>query len=307
MTDSLNLWEKPAATEKFMLAGWRQWADAGCISSELPQFFIEQIGAGKIGEIRPNGFYLFQLPGTHHFLRPVIKLEDGHRAELTTQKNEFFYAGDADKGTVIFLGDEPHINVEGYADAFFDAVEALGVRRVLAVGGVYGPMPFDRDREVSCTYSLPGMRDELTRYAVRFSNYEGGATIGTYLASRAEERGIEFVVFYGFVPAYDFSELSSELPDVRIEDDHKAWYDILRRVTYMFGLRADLSELAQESDELQTTIAAKIAELMRSSAGAQVREFMDKINAEFEEMSFTPLDAWEEGLDDIFRGLSGES
>jgi hypothetical protein len=74
----------------------------------------------------------------------------------------------------------------------------------------------------------------------------------------------------------------------------------------MFGLRADLSELAQQSDELQTTMAAKIAELMRSSAGADVREFMDKINTEFEEMSFTPLDAWEEGLDDIFRGLGEE-
>ena len=154
MDDLVELWEKPVAEEKYMIAGWRQWADAGDVSSGLPQYLIEQTGARKIGEIKHDGFYLFQVPGTHHFMRPEIKLSEGYRQELRSQQNEFFYADFDRKGLLIFLGDEPHLNVERYAEAFFDVVKELGVRRVVAVGGVYGAMPYDKDREVSCVYSL---------------------------------------------------------------------------------------------------------------------------------------------------------
>jgi hypothetical protein len=138
MDNLFNLWEKPVAEEIYMIAGWHQWADAGSISSGLPQYLIDLTDARAIGEIKSGGFYLFQLPGTHHFLRPEIKLDKGYRQELGARKNEIFYAGDESKGLVVFLGDEPHLNEEGYAEAFFNVVQALGVRRVIAVGGVYG-------------------------------------------------------------------------------------------------------------------------------------------------------------------------
>ena len=192
MNGSLDLWEGPTAEEVYMIAGWEQWADAGEVSSELPRYLVDRLAARRIGEIKPQGFYMFQVPGTHHFLRPEVKLEAGHIKELTRRRNEFYYAESAGKGLVIFRGEEPHLNAEGYADAFFDAVEALGVRRVLALGGVYGAVPYDRDRQVSCVYSLPRLKEELDPYALGFSDYEGGVSIGTYLADEAERRGIEF-------------------------------------------------------------------------------------------------------------------
>ena len=65
MSDAVEIWETPKAREIYMLAGWRQWADAGSISSGLPQYLIQQTGARHIGSIRSDGFYLFQFPGTH--------------------------------------------------------------------------------------------------------------------------------------------------------------------------------------------------------------------------------------------------
>jgi len=62
---------------KYMIAGWHEWADAGAVSSGLPQYLIDETRARKIGEIAPDGFYLFQIPGTHHLLRPVVQLEEG--------------------------------------------------------------------------------------------------------------------------------------------------------------------------------------------------------------------------------------
>lgn len=304
MSDLVEIWENPSVEEKYMIAGWRQWADAGSISSGLPEYLVEQTGARKIGEMKYGGFYLFQVPGTHHFLRPEIKLEEGYRQEMSSQKNEFFYADCEGKGLVIFLGDEPHLNEDPYAGAFFHAVKVLDVRRVVAVGGVYGAMPHDKDREVSCVYSLPHMREELSRYAVKFSNYEGGSTIGTYLVDRAEQEGVEFIDLYAFVPAYDFSELTELLQGLRIENDFKAWYELMRRFNHMFDLRLDLSDLAGRSDELTSSMDAKIDEMERKLPQLKVREYVEKLAGEFTELPFMPLgDVWERELGDLFDDM----
>jgi proteasome assembly chaperone (PAC2) family protein len=304
MDELLQLHEIPTAKEIYMLVGWRQWADAGSISSGLPEYLIGQTDARKIGEIKPDSFYLFQLPGTHHFLRPEIKLEEGYRQSMSDTKNEFFYTGDEERGLVIFLGDEPHLNVDRYSAALLEAVETLRVKRVVAVAGVYGSMPYDKDREISCIYSLPRLKEELAEYAVKFSDYEGGTTIGGYLVHLAEAREIEWLVFYGFVPAYDFSQLAASLPGIRIENDFKAWYDLLNRFNHMLGLDLDLSDLAEKSEELLTSMETKIEELDQQVPQLNVREYLAKLAEEFTELSFVPLgDVWRRELDDIFEDL----
>ena len=304
MDDLVHLWEEPVAKEMYMVAGWRQWADAGSISSGLPEYLIDQTNARKIGEIDPESFYLFQIPGTHHFLRPEIKLDAGYRQELGVRRNELFFSGDEEKGLVIFLGDEPHLNADRYARAFLSAVQQLGVKRVGAVGGVYGAMPYDMDREISCVYSLRAMKEELERYAVRFSDYEGGATIGTYLVDRAEHMAVELLVFYAFVPAYDFGQASSMVQGIRLENDFKAWYDLVKRFNHMFGLGFDLSDLETKSEELLLSMDAKINELDKELPQLNVEEYMEKLSSEFTERPFMPLsDVWERGLRDLFDDL----
>jgi len=298
----LNIEHKPNVKEACMLVGWRQWADAGAVSSELPQYVVKQTHARKLGELQPDPFYLFQLPGTQAFLRPEIKLQDGFPRELRSKRNELFFAGDERKGLYIFLGDEPHLNAERYAEAFFNLVAELKIRRVVAVGGVFGPVPYDKEREVSCSYSLPGMKDELSRYAVRFSNYEGGVSIGSYLAAQAAHREIEYLAFYAFAPLYDFSELSPMLQTMMVEEDYRSWYDVMRRVNYMFKLGFDLADLEQKSQTLTQSIASKIDDLSTAMPQFQIKQHIEKLTTNFVEPSFDPLDdVWETGLKDIFK------
>lgn len=301
--DDINLWEIPEAKEIYMIVGWRQWADAGAISSALPRYLIDTLQARKIGEMKPGNYYLFQVPGTHHLLRPVIKLEDGYRRAMETPQNEFYYAGDAQKGVVIFLGEEPHFNVDLYAEGLLTAVSQLNAVRVAAVGGVYGSLPYDKDRDISCIYSLPHMKKELESYAVRFSDYEGGATIGSYVMHKAEEKNIAFVEFYAFVPAYDFSE--SLLPQgMRIEQDYKAWYDVMRRINHMFGLKLNLAPLEKESQRLLQQIDEKVVELDQKYPQLKMRAYLDALSQEYQERPFDPLDTvWEEEIADLFRDM----
>ena len=185
MDERVHLWEMPVADQMIMIAGWHQWADAGSISSGLPAYLIETLDARKIGEISRDQFFLFQMPGAHHLLRPEVRTKDGVVQEMRVIPTELYYAEVGDKGLVFFLGEEPHIHEEEYAEAFFDIAEDLFIDRIIALGGVYGAMPYNKDRDVSCVFSLERMRTEMEEYAVRFSNYEGGTTIGSFLAYHA--------------------------------------------------------------------------------------------------------------------------
>lgn len=304
MVDLIELLETPVAEEIYMIAGWHQWADAGEVSSGLPHYLIAHTHARKIGEIKPRDFYLFQIPGTHHLLRPEVSLHDGYRQNMMLPKNEFFYSGNDKKGLVLFLGNEPHLNAEEYADALLDVAQQLNVKRAIAVGGVFGAVPYDKDRQISCSYSLRHMKDELAEYAVAFSNYEGGISISTFLIQRAEERGLEMFGFYPLVPAYNFSPIPATFQGLRIDKDYRAWYELMRRLNHMFGLSIDLSELSRQSENLTLSMEGKVEELKREIPDVDVDQVLEEITGDFIEQSFMPLDdVWERELGDIIDDL----
>ena len=301
MSDVLELWERPKADEIYMIAGWRQWADAGSISSGLPHYLIQETKARKIGEIRPDGFYLFQIPGTHDLVRPVVKFDEGYPESLERRQNEFFYMGNDQRGVVLFLGDEPHLDVERYVTTLLDAAQALNVKRIVGLGGVYGELPYDRERMVSCIYSRPYLKDEVADLAVNLSDYHGGASIGSFVCRRAGERDMEFVSFYAFVPTYDFSNITQIGNTIRIENDFMAWLVVMRRINYMLKLDFDLSDLEQKSERVVELLDAKLDELDSAAPQLGVREYMARLAEQFTEMPFEPLgEVWEAELDRLF-------
>jgi proteasome assembly chaperone (PAC2) family protein len=303
--DLVDLTKQPISAETHMIAGWHQWADAGSISSRLPRYLVDHTHAERIGEIRTPGFYLFQIPGTQHMLRPKVELEDGHRKTIQTRRNEFYYTGDDRKGLVIFCGTEPHMHIERYAQAFFDAAEALALRRIIAVGGLHRPVPYDKERQISCVYSLPALKDELHKYAVEFPNQEGAASIATYLAHRAEQRGIEFLALYASVPFYRFGKSSASLTGIRLQSDYQAWYDVMKRLNHMLELGLDLAELEIKSGQLGAVIRTQIAEMDRKTPHLKIREHIEKITQDFEEPVFLPLsEFWEKQLRHLLGGQS---
>lgn len=302
-----EFWKKPVTEELFMLTGFRQWADAGSVSSGLPQYLIQQTRAEPIGRLRPDGYYLFQVPGTHDLMRPVVRYEDGFPTSLETQRNDFYYTGDEHRGVVIFLGDEPHMDVERYVAALLGAARMLGVKRIVGLGGVYGELPYDKERVISCTYSLPRMRDELERLAVTFSDYHGGASIDSVIGKRAGEQGMEFLGLYAFVPAYDFSLVSQAGNTIRIENDFTAWLGIVRRINYLFKLSFDLLDLEGKSRHLVELVRAKIDELELEAPQLGVREYLRKLSEEFHETVFNPLDdVWDEELKRLLNKLDDD-
>jgi len=307
MSNEVQLVEKPTAKEIYMLAGWRQWADAGSVSSGLPQYLIEQSKAHKIGSIDPSGFYLFQIPGTHDLVRPVVKFKEGYPEYLESERNEFFYAGDKERGIVYFLGDEPHLDAERYVNALLQAAKTLKVKRIIGFGGVYGELPYSKERMVSSTYSKKHMREELDKLAVNFSDYQGGGSIGSYICRRAAEQDIEYLSLYAFVPTYDFTSMSRNASGIQIENDFMAWLGIMRRVDYLLKLNMDLSDLEAKSERLVKLMDAKIEEISKSFPDIDMREYIQQLEEDFEEVVFEPLqDLWEDEINRLFDKFDGE-
>jgi proteasome assembly chaperone (PAC2) family protein len=281
----------------YLLAGWRQWADAGSVSSGLPQYLIQQTNARQIGRIRPDGFYLFQVPGTHDLVRPVVKFDEGYPKWLQSQENDLYYAGDEAKGMAFFLGDEPHMDIERYVAALLQIASTLEVRRIIGFGGVYGELPYNKERMVSSTYSLPRMKEEVSRYAVDLSDYHGGASIGSFLCRRAGEQGIEYVGMYAFVPTYNLSGLGQAGNSIRIETDFMAWLGVMRRVDTMLKLGLNLVDLEEKSRRLVELMDAKVEEIDRLAPQIGIRDYLKRIEEEFTETPFDPLDeVWEDEL-----------
>jgi len=301
VSEAIDIWEHPEAEEINMIAGWRQWADAGSISSGLPKYLVKQLKGRKIGTIRPDGFYLFQFPGTHDLVRPMVKFEQGRPLSLNTPQNELYYVGDDQRGLIILIGDEPHLNAEQYVSAILSIAKTYRVKRIIGLGGVYGELPYDKERFVSAIYSLPEMQDEIEQLAVNLSDYQGGASIGSYICHRASEQELEFVSFYAFVPTYDFSNFAEITNSIRIENDYMAWYGIMRRINYMLKLEFDFSDLERKSRRLIRVVESKVDELDRSSPQLGLRAYLTNLSDNFTETTFEPLDdVWEEEFRRLF-------
>ncbi len=302
-----EFWTKPKSADIVMLVGFRQWADAGSVSSALPQYLVELSGAQTIGKMRSDGYYLFQVPGTHDLMRPVVEYVEGFPETLQLQSNDFYYTGDDQHGVIIFTGEEPHMDVERYVNTLLDAARELKVKRIVGFGGVYGELPYDKERMISATYSQRNMKEELMNLMVTFSDYHGGASINSVITKRASERGMEYVGLYAFVPAYDFSMVSQAGNTIRIENDYMAWLGIMRRVNYYLGLGFDLLDLESKSRHLVELVRTKIDELETAAPQLGVRDYLRKLSEEFHEIPFNPLDPlWDEELKKLLDRLEDD-
>ena len=312
MADELVVFqEKPAA--QYLIAGWRrQWSDGGEISSGLPRYLIDQTNAKRIGEMSleiSKLCYPFQVPGTHDLYRPRVAYEDGLPSGEMRRENLFYDAGN---GLIIFRGEEPWFRIDIYGQAFFQALQELGVTQTVAVEGYNGAAPPDLERSVNCIYSHAHMKEWLEKFGLRFSNYgtqgRNGPTIGMALVTLAHYQYPQCEMFRlgAMAPMYPF--LAGNKDPVGITKDHRAYYDIMRRIRAMFNLDMSLSELLTlgeaESRQLEESLETIV------SNNPQAKEVIDRVRADYNYKPFeesVELDpALDKTLEDILRNFPSQ-
>ncbi len=223
------------------------------------------------------------------------------------QRENAFY--DAGNGLIIFLGEEPWLQIELYGEAFFQGVKDLGISQTVAAEGVNGSAPPDLERRINCVYSKVEMKETLERYGVMFSSYGSdggrGPTIGMALVTLAHYQypDVEMFRLGAMVPLYPFTTSGKE--QVGIDIDHQSYYDIMGRVRSMFKLDLDLSELRSMGESESGQLEERLKEI--GEANAEANQLIDRIREDYVYTPFVePVDldpALDDALNDILRGF----
>lgn len=266
--------EKPELRHPYMVCGIGGWVDGGEAATGSIKYLIGKLGAKRFAEIPIARFHIFQLPGQLS-LRPDIKIKDGVLTEHRFPQNQFFYSvnPDADNDLILFLGTEPNLNWEEYANAILGMAEELGVTRIYLLGGVLDKTPHTRDPGVSCACSSDQLKEEMRKYNIQFSNYQGPGSFSTTLLRLCQDRQGQMVSLTTratYYPEYD----------IVIPHNPKAIRAVISRLNHLLCLNLDISDLDKQAEEFEVKLN------FMASQNPAFQAYIEELEKDFIEVAY---------------------
>jgi len=239
-SDKLNIYNKPKLCKPRLLLGFSGWMDGGEVSTGTVKCLIDKLDARRFAEIEPTGFYIYSFPGSMEItalFRPHTEIKDGIIESYEIPENTFFY--NEQNNLILLLGKEPNLNWEEFSECIFSVCAEFGVEMIYFIGSVAGLVPHTREPRLFCSVSESGLKETFQHYGVKFTNYEGPASIVTYLTANCSKRDIKMVSFVAAIPAY----VQGTNP--------KCIEAVTRRIAGMLELEIDFDDLMTMSDEFE--------------------------------------------------------
>lgn len=249
LSDKLSVSEKPNLNKPRLLLGLSGWMDGGEVSTGTVECLVEKLGARKFAEINPKGFYLYSFPGSMEItalFRPHTKINEGLIESLSSPTNKFFYS--QRNNLILFTGREPNLNWEEYGECIFSLCAEFGVEMIYFIGSVAGLVPHTREPRLFCSVSHTELKETFQHYGVKFANYEGPASIITYLTAGSRMHNVKMISLVATIPAY----VQGNNP--------KCIEAVTRRLSGMLELDVDLGDLTAISDEFEKKLGDVVQE-----------------------------------------------
>jgi predicted ATP-grasp superfamily ATP-dependent carboligase len=186
-----------------MVLAFSGWMDGGDVSTGTVEWLVKTLGARPAAEIGPEGFYIYNFPGSMEIsalFRPHTEIEDGLITAYQPPTNRFFY--DQKHELLLFTGREPNFNWSDFADCLLTFASQAGVSVLYFIGSVAGAVPHSREPRLTSSVSDESLKPALEPYGIRFTSYEGPASFTTYLMTLAGGRGLRMASLVAEIPAY---------------------------------------------------------------------------------------------------------
>jgi proteasome assembly chaperone (PAC2) family protein len=200
----LSVKEHPALDDATLLLALTGWMDGGLVSTGTVGRIMDGRDIVQVGHIQAEPFYLYNFPGSMDIaalFRPQVKLTDGLiEGDLGLPTNIFHV--DAAANLVFFLGREPNMLWQTFADCIFKMCDKLGVKRIIFMGSFGGTVPHTREPRMYGAVSHAHLRPILAKHGLRLSNYEGPAGFSTLLLAQSPSRKIEMLSLVAEIPGY---------------------------------------------------------------------------------------------------------
>ena len=246
-SDRLRIDRRERLQNGRMVLAFSGWMDGGEVSTGTVQRLIDDSAAPQVAEIDPEGFYLSSFPGDMEMsalFRPHIRIEDGIVKKFESKKNRFFLS--TEQNLAFFIGEEPHLKWREFGECLFKFAKEVGVSSVFFVGSFAGTVPHTREPRLHVSVSKPGLEQDLKKFGLRPTNYEGPGSFMTYLTTQASGHGLEMANIAAEIPAY----LNGTNP-LSIEA-------VTRRLAAILGLPVDLAKLRMKSHDWESQVSAAV-------------------------------------------------
>ena len=249
VSDKLNIYKRPTLRNPRLLLGFSGWMDGGEVSTGTIKYLIDMLDTEKFAEIEPKGFYLYSFPGSMELtslFRPHTKIKEGLIKSYEIPTNEFFY--DEKSNLILFIGKEPNLQWEEFAECIYSLCAQFGVKEIYFIGSVAGLVPHTREPRLFCSVSDLELKETFQHYGVKFTNYEGPASIVTYLIANCKKQNLSMVSLVATIPAY----VQGNNP--------KCIEAVIRRLAGMLGLQIELGDLTNTSYEFEKKLSEVVQE-----------------------------------------------
>ena len=271
--------QKPKLRRPYLVLGISGWVDGREAATGSTRYLVRKLKAKSFAEIPLDRFHIFQVPGQLS-LRPQIRIEDGLLKEHRFPQNQFFYwvNPDADNDLILFLGTEPNLNWEEYAEAILSVAEEFAVVRIYLLGGVLDKTPHTKEPGVSCACSSEQLLQEMRKYGMHFSNYEGPGRFGTTLLYICQKKR---------VPMVSITARATYYPEfnIVIPRNPKSIRAVVRRLNSLLCLNLDFSDLDREAEEFEAKLG------FMASHNPEFQAYIEELEKDFTEVKYEePLD-----------------
>jgi proteasome assembly chaperone (PAC2) family protein len=240
--------DPPRMTDATLLLALTGWMDGGDVSTGTVKRLMDDRDVVHVARLESSGFYIDNFPGSMEvtaLFRPHVRYDRGLVEEFEMASNDFY--ADPASNTAFFVGKEPNLNWPGFADALYDMIGLLGVRRIIFMGSFGGAVPHTREPRLYGSVSERRLLPLLKQHGLRPTEYEGPASFATYLLTRSPGHKIEMLSIAAEIPGY----LQGENP--------LSIAAVTRRLGAILNLPVNLATLREASTqwELEVTEAVE--------------------------------------------------
>src|SRR4051812_12907007 len=125
----------PRLENATLLLALTGWMDGGDVSTGSVRAIMGRRPVRQIARIEPDEFYIYNFPGSMEIaalFRPNVKYEEGVVTEFDRPPNIFW--ADETANLVFFVGKEPNLRWEAFANCIFELARRVGVSRIIFMG-----------------------------------------------------------------------------------------------------------------------------------------------------------------------------
>ena len=237
------------------LVAFGGWVDAGSGGTGGVRHLISSLKTRKLAEIDPEEFYSFT------DTRPLVSIVGAGERAVHWPRGEF-HGATLEHATdlLLFVAPEPNLKWQTYASVVLDGMQHFGVQSMVCIGSIFGAVPHRGEVRMTGWANEDGLRQELAKHKVMFTNYEGPTGFVTVLLAEAEARGLPGVAVYAFAPNY-----IQGVPNPRVS------HALLQTFSSISGVPLQLGEL----DRAGRALARQVDRLLHDQP--QLREQVERM------------------------------